>query len=85
VRTKGDLTILIWRDKRDMHMLTNMDSLPQEGHFCDENGNAENPVIRDDYNRNMGCLDKGDRMADSCTVGCCTWRWTKTCSYIYWS
>jgi hypothetical protein len=38
VRTRGDLMTVVWRDKRDVHMLTNIHNPPAEGNFCDENG-----------------------------------------------
>ena len=30
-----------------------------------------------DYNRHMGYVDKGDRMANSCSIDRRTWKWTK--------
>jgi len=35
VRTRGNLTVLVWKDRRDVYMLTNMDPPPEEGNFCD--------------------------------------------------
>jgi hypothetical protein len=49
-RTNGDLTAVVWKDKRDVHMLTNIHVSPAEGNFCDENGNALKPATVEDYN-----------------------------------
>jgi len=35
VRTSGDLTTILWRDKLDSHILTNIHDLPAEGNPCD--------------------------------------------------
>jgi hypothetical protein len=65
MRTRGDLTVLIWKDKRDVHMLTNMHNPPAEGNCHDENVNAQKPAIVEDNNRHMSYVDRGDRMANS--------------------
>jgi hypothetical protein len=57
--------------------LTNIHNPPAEGNFSDEQGNAVKPLIVEDYNRHMGYVDKGDRMANSYSVSRCTWKWTK--------
>ena len=36
VRTKRGLTALVWKDRREVYMLTNMDPPPAEGNFCDD-------------------------------------------------
>jgi hypothetical protein len=36
VRTSGDMTAVIWKDKHNVNMLTNIHYLPTEGNFCDE-------------------------------------------------
>ena len=36
VRTRGNLTALAWKDRRDVYMLTNMYLPPEEGNLCDE-------------------------------------------------
>jgi hypothetical protein len=60
-RTRDDLTAMVWRDKRDVCVLTNMHNPPAiEGNFCDEHGNALKPQIIQDYNQHMGYVDKGD-------------------------
>ena len=45
-------------------MLTNIHSVPAEGNFCNEAGKAIKSQIVMDYNHHMGCVDKGDRMAN---------------------
>jgi hypothetical protein len=73
VRTRDDLTAILWRDKRDIFMLTNMHNTPAEkGNFCDEKGSALKPLIVEDYNHHMGYVDKGDRMANSYSISHCT-------------
>jgi len=77
VQTRGDLTAILWRDKRDTHILTNIHDPPSKGNFCDNNGKAIKPQIVAHYNRHMGYVDKGDRMAISYYVNRLTWKWTK--------
>jgi len=77
VRTRGDLTAVVWRDKRDVGMLTNIHDPPSKGNFRDEHGNAIKPAIVADYNRHMGYVDKADRMANSYMANRRTWKWTK--------
>jgi hypothetical protein len=52
-------------DKRDVCMLTNFHDLPQEGNFCNEQGNVIKPEIVADYKHHLGYVDKGNRMANS--------------------
>jgi len=40
VRTRADLMAILWRDKRDQCMLTNIHNAPAEGNFCNEIGKA---------------------------------------------
>jgi hypothetical protein len=68
VRTGGDLTTILWRDKRDVRILMNKHDAPAEGNFCDTNGKAIKPKIVVDYKRHMGFVDKGDRMANSYSI-----------------
>jgi hypothetical protein len=75
-RVRGDMTALVWKDKRDVYLLTNMHCPPAEGNFCDEHGNAIKPAIVADYNAHMGYVDKADRMANSYSISRRTWKWT---------
>jgi hypothetical protein len=77
VQTRGDLTTLLWRDKRDVHILMNIHDPPAESNFCNNNGKAIKPQIVVDYNRHMGYVDKGDRMANSYSINLRTRMWTK--------
>jgi hypothetical protein len=38
IRTRADLTALLWWDKRDICTLTNIHDFPVEGSFCNEGG-----------------------------------------------
>jgi hypothetical protein len=77
VWTSGDLTTILWRNKRDVCILTNKHDAPAEGNFCDTNGKAIKPQIVVDYNHHMGYVDKRDRMANSYSINRRTWKWTK--------
>ena len=69
---------VVWRDKRDVCLLTNIHDPPREGNYRNEHGNAIKPAIVADYNRYMGHTDNADRMANSYTASCRTWKWTKS-------
>jgi len=77
LRTRADLTAILWQDKRDVRMLTNIHNAPAEGNFCNEGGKAIKPQIVKDYNHHMGYVDKGDRMANSYSISHRTFKWTK--------
>jgi len=68
IRTRADLMATVWRDKRDVRMLTNIHNAPAEGNFCNEGGKAIKPQIVMDYNHHMGYVDKGDRLANSYSI-----------------
>jgi len=36
VRTRGNLTVLAWKDRQDVYTLTNIDPPPGGGNFCDD-------------------------------------------------
>jgi len=77
VRTRGDLTAVVWRDKRDVCLLTNIHAPPTEGNYRNEHGNVIKPAIVADYNCHMGKVDNADRIDNSYTASCRTWKWTK--------
>jgi len=77
VQTWGDLTAILWRDKRDVRILMNIHDPPAEGNFCNNNGKAIKLQTMAEYNHQMGYVDKGDRMANSYSINCCTCKWTK--------
>jgi hypothetical protein len=53
---------MVWKDKRDFHIVTNMHQPPNSGNYCDEHGNAVKLAIVEDYNRNMDFVDKSDNV-----------------------
>jgi len=63
-------------------MLTDTHDVPAEGNSCNEGGKAIKPQIVMDYNHHVGYGDKGDRMADSYSIGHWIFKWTKNCSFI---
>jgi len=77
VRTRGEFTTIIWRDKGDVNILTIIHGAPAEGNFCYNYGKAIKPQIVADCNRHMGYVDKGDRMNNSYSIKRRTWKWTK--------
>jgi hypothetical protein len=62
------LTAILWKDKWDVRVLTNIHDPPAEVNFCDNNGKAIKPQIVVDYNRHMGYVDKGDRRAETYSI-----------------
>jgi hypothetical protein len=77
VRTRADLTAILWRDKRDVRVLSNIHNAPAEGNFCNERGKAIKPQIVMDYSHHMGYVNKGDRMANIYSISRRTFKWTK--------
>jgi len=65
VKTRGGLTALVWKDRREVYMLTNIDPPPAEGDFCDNSNRPMKPHIVERYNWHMGFVDISDRMANS--------------------
>jgi len=43
VRTRADLTAILWQDKRDIRVLTNIHNAPAEGNLCIEGQKAIKP------------------------------------------
>ena len=68
---------LLWRDKRDICLLMNIHNAPAEGNFCIEGGKAIKLQTVMDYNRHRGYVDKGDRIANSYSISCHTFKWMK--------
>jgi len=75
VRTRGGLTALVWKDRREVYMLTNMDPPPAEGNFRDDSNRPMKPRIVERYNRHMGYIDNSDRMANSSSMSRRTFKW----------
>ena len=72
-----DFTTIHWMDKRDVCLLINTLDPPQEGNFCDEQIYGIKLDIVAVYNHHMGYIDKGDSLANSYSISCWTWKWTK--------
>ena len=75
--SSSDLTAILWRDKCEVRVLTNIHDPLAEGNFCDNNEKAIKPQIVANYNRHMGYVDKGHRMTETYSINNCTWKWTK--------
>jgi len=56
---------IIWKDRREVYMLTNMDPPPAEGNFSDNRNCSVKPHFMEQYNRHMGYVDNSDCMANS--------------------
>jgi len=65
VRTRGGLTTLVWKDRQEVYVLTNINPPPAEGNFCDDSNCPLKPHIMEQYNWHMGYVDSSDRMANS--------------------
>jgi len=76
-QVRGNQSIVRWKDKHDVYVLTNMHTPPVEGNFCDRSGRAVKPHVIEDYNTRMGYVDKSDRMVNSYGIARRTWKWTK--------
>jgi len=76
VRTRGGLTALVWKERREVYMLTNMDPPRAEGNFCD---NSNCPVKLHNvewYKKHKGYINNSDRMANSYSMSQRTFKWT---------
>ena len=69
---------VVWKDKTDVCLLTNIHDPPTEGNYHDEHGNVIKPAIVVDYNRYTGHVDNADKMVNSYTASRRTWKRTKT-------
>jgi len=76
VRTRGNLTALGWKDRRDVYWLTDFDLPPEEGNFCDDRKRAVKPQMVARYNRHMGYVDISDLMANSYSMCRRNFKWT---------
>jgi len=50
LKTRGGLTALVWKDRREVYMLTNTDPPPAEGNFCDNSNRPMKPHSAEWYN-----------------------------------
>jgi hypothetical protein len=74
VRTRGNLTALVWKDRWDIYMLTNMDPPPPQGNLCD-NSPVKHHIVAT-YNRHMGYINNSDRMANTYSMCRHSFKWT---------
>jgi hypothetical protein len=77
MRVRGNQSIIHWKDKCDVYVLTNMHTPPVESNFCDESGHAVKPHVTEDYNTHIEYVDKSDRMVNSYGIARRTWKWNK--------
>jgi hypothetical protein len=75
--TRADLTTILWWDKGNICMLTNIHNAPVEGNYCNDRGKARKPQIVMEYNHHMGYVDKGNRLTNSYNTSLRTFKWTK--------
>jgi len=76
VRTRGVLTTLVWKDRREVYVLPNVDPPLAEGNFCGNSNCPMKPHIVELYNRHMSYADNSDHMANSYSMSRCTFKWT---------
>ena len=76
VKTRGGLTALVWKDRLEVYILTDMDPSPAEGNFCDSSNRPVKPRILEWYVRHMGYISSSDHMANSSSMSQCTFKWT---------
>jgi hypothetical protein len=67
-RTGSDLAAVVWKDKRDVCLLTNIHDHPSEGNYRNEHWDAIKPAIVSDYNLHMWQVVNADKAANSYTA-----------------
>jgi len=77
VRMRGGLTASVWKNRREVYMLTNMDPPPAEGNICGNSNHPVQPHIMELYDRHMGYIQNSDRMANSYSMSQHSFGWTK--------
>ena len=65
MKTRRLLTALVWKDRRKVSILTNMNPPPTEGNFCEHSNRPLKPHIMELYNLHMGYIVNSDHMANS--------------------
>ena len=73
IKTKvtGNLTAILWNDKQNTNILTNMHSPPAQGNFCNKHEKAVKLAIVQDCNRHMEYADKSDSRTNSYSISKC--------------
>ena len=64
MKTRGGLTALAWKDRREVYMLINMGPTPAEGNFCEYSNRPLKPHIMERYNSHKGYVDNSDHTAN---------------------
>ena len=77
VRTRQGLSTLVWNDRWEVYMVTNMDPQPAQGNFCDDSNRSMKPHIVERYNQHMCYVNNSDRMDKSYSMRWWTFKWTK--------
>ena len=77
IRKNCNMTAVVWKNKHDVQVLTNIHDPPAESNFCDESGNALKPASVEDYNQHMNYVNKSEGMASSYSISRRTWKWKK--------
>ena len=74
--TRRGLTTLVWNDRQEVYMLTNMDPPPAKGNFCDDSNHPMKPHTMEWYNRHMRHTNNSDYTANSYSMNPRTFKWT---------
>jgi hypothetical protein len=69
-QVRGVLTA-IWKDKQDMHILTNVYQPTAKANLCDRSGIGHKPANVEDCSH---CINRRERMANSYSVSQGTWK-----------
>jgi hypothetical protein len=54
VKRRGSLTELVWKDRQEVYMLTNINPPPGEGNFCDDSSHPVKPHMVEWYKLQRG-------------------------------
>jgi hypothetical protein len=81
-KNRADLMAILWQDKRDICMSTNIHNARAKANFCNEGGKAIKPYIVMDYIHHMGYVDRSGRMANSYSTDWHKLKCIKNCSFI---
>ena len=76
MRNRGGLTALVWKDRWEVCILTNMDPPPTEGNFYDNSSCPVKPHIMEQYKQHMDYVCGSDRMANNYSMSGHTFKWT---------
>jgi hypothetical protein len=65
LKSRGFLTALVWNDRRQIYVLTNIDTQPAQGNFCDSSIRPGNLQIVERYKRLMCFVESSVCMVNS--------------------